>query len=135
MKPVTLSNGLELPRGAIVQCSTGILDEVPSSWGNPHEFDGFRFHRLRSNPEDAHRFQFASPTLKVPGFGLGKDACPGRFFASNQIKIILAHIIQNYDIALEKPEQGRPKNIMFEVNVLADPTAKILFRRRRTNAS
>lgn len=63
-------------------------------------------------------------------FGLGKDACPGRFFATNQIKIILAHLIFNYDFALEKPEAGRPKNFMFEVNVLADPTAKLLLKRR-----
>uniref|UniRef100_A0A093V610 Ent-kaurene oxidase n=1 Tax=Talaromyces marneffei PM1 TaxID=1077442 RepID=A0A093V610_TALMA len=128
--PIKLSNGLELPVGVIVQCNTGVLDEVPESWGDPHAFDGFRFYRLRRKPEDAHKYQFPSISLESMEFGLGKDACPGRFFATNQIKIILAHLIFHYDIALEKPEAGRPKNFMFEVNVLADPTAKLLLKRR-----
>lgn len=130
LTPVKLSNGLELPAGVIVQCNTGILDEVPQNWGDPHAFDGFRFYKLRSKPEDAHKYQFPSISLESMEFGLGKDACPGRFFATNQIKIILAHLIFHYDLALEKPEAGRPKNFMFEVNVLADPTAKLLLKRR-----
>ncbi|OKL62874.1 hypothetical protein UA08_01834 [Talaromyces atroroseus] len=130
LTPVKLSNGLELPVGVIVQCNTGVLDEVPESWGDPHAFDGLRFYKLRSKPEDAHKYQFASISLESMEFGLGKDACPGRFFATNQIKIILAHLIFHYDLALEKPEAGRPKNFMFEVNVLADPTAKLLLKRR-----
>ncbi|EED17165.1 cytochrome P450, putative [Talaromyces stipitatus ATCC 10500] len=130
LTPVKLSNGLELPRGVIVQCNTGVLDEVPESWGDPHAFDGFRFYKLRSKPEDAHKYQFASISLESMEFGLGKDACPGRFFATNQIKIILAHLILYYDLALEKPDLGRPKNFMFEVNVLADPTARLLLKRR-----
>lgn len=130
LTPIKLSNGLELPAGVIVQCNTGVLDEVPESWGDPHAFDGFRFYKLRSKPEDAHKYQFPSISLESMEFGLGKDACPGRFFATNQIKIILAHMIFHYDLALEKPEAGRPKNFMFEVNVLADPTAKLLLKRR-----
>lgn len=130
LTPIKLSNGLALPAGVIVQCNTGVLDEVPESWGDPHTFDGFRFYKLRRKPEDAHKYQFPSISLESMEFGLGKDACPGRFFATNQIKIILAHLIFNYDFALEKPEVGRPKNFMFEVNVLADPTAKLLLKRR-----
>jgi len=64
-------------------------------------------------------------------FGLGKDACPGRFFASNQIKIVLAHLIRNYNMALEDMSAGRPKNPMFEVNVLGDPTANVLLKKRK----
>lgn len=129
MIPVRLSNGLQIPVGTIVQCNTAVLEEAPSSWGDPTQFDGFRFYRLRSKSGDAHKYQFASPTLESMEFGYGKDACPGRFFASNQIKIILAYIIRNYDITLEDKVGGRPRNIMFEVNVLADPTKKVLFKR------
>lgn len=130
LKPVKLSNGLELSPGVIVQCNTGVLSEAPESWGDPYAFDGFRFYNLRSKPEDAHKYQFPSISLESMEFGLGKDACPGRFFATNQIKIILAHMIFHYDLALENPEQGRPKNFMFEVNVLADPTARLMLKKR-----
>lgn len=132
MIPITLSNGFHIPAGTIVQCNTNILDESPPDWGDPHAFDGFRFYKLRNrSPEDINRFQFASPTYDSMQFGFGRDACPGRFFASNQIKIILAYILSHYDIKFEDGVVGRPKNIMFEVNVSADPTKMVLFKRMR----
>jgi cytochrome P450 len=131
MIPIDLSNGFHVPAGTIVQCNTNILDEAPAEWGDPQAFDGFRFYKLRSKPEDANRFQFASPSYDSMQFGFGNDACPGRFFASNQIKIILAHILRYYDFKFEEGVVGRPKNIMFEVNVLADPTVKVLFKKAR----
>ena len=132
MIPITLSNGFRIPAGTIVQCNTNILDEAPPEWGDPHEFDGFRFYKLRNrSPDDINKFQFASPTYDSMQFGFGRDACPGRFFASNQIKIILAYILSHYDIKFEDGVVGRPKNFMFEVNVLADPTKMVLFKKIR----
>lgn len=32
------------------------------------------------------------------GFGFGKHACPGRFFALNEMKIFVAHMVLNYDV-------------------------------------
>ncbi|KAI8955479.1 cytochrome P450 [Xylaria longipes] len=129
MVPIKLSNGFRVPAGTIVQCNTNMLDEAPAEWGDPSAFDGFRFYKLRSKPEDTNKFQFASTSYDSMQFGFGNDACPGRFFASNQIKIILAYILSNYDFKFEDGVVGRPKNIMFEVNVLADPTIKVLFKK------
>ncbi|KAI1369844.1 cytochrome P450 [Xylaria arbuscula] len=130
MIPIDLSNGFHIPAGTIVQCNTNMLDEAPAEWGDPHAFDGLRFYKLRSNkPENANKFQFASTSYDSMQFGFGNDACPGRFFASNQIKIVLAYILSHYDLRFEDGVVGRPKNIMFEVNVLADPTAKVLFKK------
>ncbi|KAK5626397.1 hypothetical protein RRF57_002112 [Xylaria bambusicola] len=129
MIPIDLSNGFHIPTGTIVQCNTNMLDEAPAEWGDPHAFDGFRFYKLRSKPEDANKFQFASTSYDSMQFGFGNDACPGRFFASNQIKIVLAYILSHYDFKFEDGATGRPKNIMFEVNVLADPTVKVLFKK------
>ncbi|KAI1175879.1 cytochrome P450 [Nemania sp. FL0916] len=131
MIPIELSNGFRIPAGTIVQCMTDMLDEAPAEWGDPYSFDGFRFYKLRSNPEDVNKFQFSGTSYDSMQFGFGNDACPGRFFASNQIKIILAYILANYDIKFEDGIVDRPKNIMFEVNVLADPTVNVLFRKQR----
>lgn len=135
MVPIKLSNGFHIPTGTIVQCNTNILDEAPAEWGDPNAFDGFRFYKLRSKPEDTNKFQFASTSYDSMQFGFGNDACPGRFFASNQIKIILAYILSNYDFKFEKGVVGRPKNVMFEVNILADPTVKVLFKKIQRGAS
>ncbi|KAH9907589.1 putative cytochrome P450 [Xylariomycetidae sp. FL2044] len=130
MIPIDLSNGFHIPAGTIVQCNTNMLDETPAAWGDPHAFDGFRFHRLRrSQAENANRYQFASPSYDSMQFGFGNDACPGRWFASNQIKIILAYVLSRYNVRFEDGVVGRPKNLMFEVNVLADPTKMVLFRK------
>ncbi|KAI3317912.1 ent-kaurene oxidase [Xylariaceae sp. AK1471] len=41
------------------------------------------------------------------GFGFGKHACPGRFFALNEVKIFVAHMVLHYDI--EHLKEGRAK--------------------------
>jgi cytochrome P450 len=75
----------------------------PNIWGNPdelHGFRAFRFTELRSaSKTDANKFQFAttSPANSVY-FGRGKHDCPRRFFASSEIKTIVAYLIRKYDI-------------------------------------
>ncbi|KAI4691365.1 uncharacterized protein J4E84_003658 [Alternaria hordeiaustralica] len=32
------------------------------------------------------------------GFGFGRHACPGRFFALNEMKVFIAHMLLNYDV-------------------------------------
>lgn len=44
------------------------------------------------------------------GFGFGRHSCPGRFFAANEVKIALCHILLKYDFKLaeaERPEHER----------------------------
>ncbi|KAK2736196.1 hypothetical protein FQN57_000870 [Myotisia sp. PD_48] len=129
--PITLSNGMKLPAGQVVHCNTAVLEDAPANWGDPNIFDGFRFHRLRSNPSDSNKYQFASSNLEFMEWGLGREACPGRFYASCEIKIILAHILLKYEIAFENPEAGRPENFMIEVDVIADPRTKLQFKERK----
>ena len=40
-------------------------------------------------------------------FGHGKHSCPGRFFAAQEMKLMLAHLVQHYDIEYmaERPPQ------------------------------
>lgn len=49
-------------------------------------------------------------------FGYGKHACPGRFFAANEIKVIVINLLRKYDI---ETRQGR-------VNVMGEP--ELFFR-------
>ncbi len=58
-------------------------------------------------------------------FGFGRHACPGRFFAANEIKLVLAQLLLNYDMKL--PE-GAEK--LREIpGVGPDPNREILVRR------
>ena len=71
--------------------------ELLPGGGDPSTFDPFRYSRLRedkSTPENANKFQFAMTDRNSLHFGHGKYACPGRFFASNEIKILLCHLLR-----------------------------------------
>ena len=42
-------------------------------------------------------------------YGFGKHACPGRFFAAHKMKLMLAYLVQHYDIEYmsERPAQTK----------------------------
>lgn len=61
-------------------------------------------------------------------FGYGMHACFGRFFATHMIKIILAHLLLNYDLALKVAIPVR--NIVIRSQRIGNPHVEVLFRRR-----
>ena len=36
------------------------------------------------------------------GFGFGRHACPGRFFALNEMKVCIAHMLLNFEVEYMK---------------------------------
>ena len=58
---------------------------------------------------------------------------PGRFFAANELKAILAYIVANYDLKIAG-DGGRPANLYFGANVVPSPKGQILFRKRKVTA-
>lgn len=57
---------------------------------------------------------------------------PGRFFASNELKALLAFVVLNYDVKLEK-DGVRPPDEYFGNSIIPNRTAKVLFRKRAGN--
>lgn len=57
-------------------------------------------------------------------------SCPGRFFANNEVKIVLAHLIRHFDLALPDGK-GRPEAITYDVAFKPDPNKEVLFKRIR----
>ncbi|KAI3528217.1 cytochrome P450 [Colletotrichum filicis] len=128
-KPVTLSNGLELPEGSRIAVSCQRMTDG-SVYLDPSRFDGYRYLRMREslgagNDGAAH---FVSTSPEHLGFGHGQHACPGRFFAANEVKIILCHLLLKYDWRLAAEQQ--PNTINFGFTMEVDPKAKLEIRRR-----
>ncbi len=96
------------------------------------KFDPYRFVRLRTTAapdpiayKNREQYQFVSVTKENMTFGFGRHACPGRFFAANEIKLILAQLLLNYDIKLTESDAG--------AQVLRpDPNRTILMRKVQT---
>ena len=62
---------------------------------------------------------------------LTRTHSPGRFFAANELKALLAFLVVNYDFKLAEGTE-RPLNLYFAEQVVPDPTAKLLFRKRQS---
>ncbi|KAL4884274.1 cytochrome P450 [Aspergillus karnatakaensis] len=104
-EPLVLDDGTRIPKGAQVRLTT---ENMWNSSVYPHaaEFDGYRFVKLREQERDASAgaggggLSFVSVSANHMGFGYGKHACPGRFFAGAETKIALCHILLKYEFEL-----------------------------------
>ncbi|EIN06110.1 cytochrome P450 [Punctularia strigosozonata HHB-11173 SS5] len=130
LKDHTFSDGTFVPRGTSLAAPAIATHEDSSNYDDPFTFNPWRFSDLREGSETAkHQLVNTSPEFLT--FGHGKHACPGRFFAANEMKMMLAHIVMHYDVQLENGSRVRPPNSYFAVNCLADSTAKICLRKRQ----
>ncbi|KAI1873506.1 hypothetical protein JX265_005128 [Neoarthrinium moseri] len=129
-RPWTLSCGLTIPAHTTVGIPTQAITMDPKLYPNPEVFDPFRFERIRKeNPEFEGRAQYVASNPSSMAFGYGRHACPGRFFAAQEIKAIMAYLLRKYDIRFSEG-QSRPVSLRAETQFLPHPTATVEFRAR-----
>ncbi|KAK0625689.1 Cytochrome P450 monooxygenase trt6 [Lasiodiplodia hormozganensis] len=127
---MTLSDGTYLPKGALLGIPTSTMRTPGGRWGgDAARFVGDRFLKLREESGGSgNRFQFVSTSADHMGFGYGRQACPGRFFAATQIKVTIIHLLLHFDWRWEEGK-GQPQSVIQSEHI-PDPEAEILFRRR-----
>jgi len=76
-------------------------------------------------------YNLVSTSADYQPFGHGRHACPGRFFAANELKLLLAYMVLNYDIELL---EKRPEGQWVGQVALPPMKATIKVRRRNVNA-
>ncbi|GIK05553.1 hypothetical protein Aspvir_009666 [Aspergillus viridinutans] len=76
-----------------------------------------------------NRWQHTSTGADNINFGHGLWACPGRFFASAEIKVVVAYVIRHYDLRLV---EGRPRPTpkYGGLAIFPDAEAEVEFRPR-----
>ncbi|QPC76567.1 hypothetical protein HYE68_007319 [Fusarium pseudograminearum] len=124
---MTLSDGTFISKNTGVGVSSHRMWD-PSVYPNPDQWDGYRFYNLRQEPGKQNTAQLVSTSPDYLAFGHGQHACPGRFFASNEIKIALVEIIMKYDFELE--EDASPQVYKHGFTLVGDPLLKLRIRRR-----
>jgi len=130
MKPIDLPDGTHLPAGTKLLVPQAGFSSDAQFFEDPGTFDALRYYKLRQrSEEDANRWQFTTLTDTNLNFGAGKHACPGRFFAGNEIKMTLAYFLRNYDVKL-KDGEPRPKPMVIVMSKAPKPNVELLFRRR-----
>ena len=130
MTDLTLSDGTFLPRGSFVAANVLATHTDPAYYPSPNKFDPFRFANLRSSsPDEANKHQMVNTSAEYLSFGHGRHACPGRFFAVNELKAMMCWLLMNYDVKTEV-EGVRPENVYKGTRLIPNPFAKVLFRKR-----
>lgn len=101
-----LQDGTVIPAGTFIECHNIPVLHDPAFYKDPDVFDPYRFYNLRTNAaypdpnnfRSREQYQFVSVTKENVSFGFGRHACPGRFFAANEIKLLMARFLLEYDV-------------------------------------
>ncbi|CAG8668495.1 4894_t:CDS:2, partial [Scutellospora calospora] len=97
----TFENGYQIPNGRIVILNlVDTINDEDLQGRNPKEFYAYR-HLERNTQATKIERNFLN-------FEGGKNSCPGRYLAVNQIKLILHQILLKYNIRTES-EKALPK--------------------------
>jgi cytochrome P450 len=125
MSDFTFSDGLFIPKGTKICVNTHGRHFDEGFYPNAYAFDGFRFLN-KGDPDNQP--PAVLPTVDYHAFGYGRPACPGRFFAIVELKLMMAHLLINYDVKLQAGTY--PSKLCFETIVIPSRTESILYRKR-----
>lgn len=130
MKDFTFSDGTVIPEGTFVGVAVLATQHDPQYYDDPDTFNPWRFSDLREESDESGRHLLVSTGIEYFPFGHGRHACPGRFFAAIELKLMLAHIVMNYDVKAEL-DGVVPPILEFGQNLAPNMKAKVLFKNRQ----
>lgn len=96
----TFSDGTHVPQGALLAAPIKAYQRDENAY--PGGFNP------RRSMEDTEHPKVTDISPAFLNFGLGRAACPGRWFTSNLLKLVLTRLLLDYDF-VRLPE--RPKNV------------------------
>ena len=107
------------------------MENDPEKITNPMKFDGLRAYKERKEAATGTEKEllFSSPGKDFLNFGYGKMACPGRFFASVVVKMIVAKALADFEFQFP-PGTSRPRNLLIHEFPFTWPTNKMRVRRK-----
>ncbi|KAM3417121.1 hypothetical protein BST61_g8697 [Cercospora zeina] len=134
---IKLSDGTWIAPGVMVATPACCIHRDAQDYPNPDVFDPFRFFSQgrQSSSAGGGRTEQNSVTALVAttksfvAFGHGKHACPGRFFAAFEMKLMLARIVMDHDVRVKEVE--RPKYVYMNGFRAPSEEIEVLVRLRR----
>lgn len=130
------AEGWRAPQGTLMGLDIHNVQHDPDIYPNPNTYDAFRFSRSTEEADASTVHKEVSGTKAARllttsdvflAFSHGRHSCPGRFFASLEMKLMLAHMVMHYEF---QPLKSRPSNIYLGRTVLPSMTTTIKVRRK-----
>ncbi|KAI0401753.1 cytochrome P450 [Xylaria palmicola] len=139
LSPILLSNGFTIPAGTHICAASDARSRDSKLYDTPLEFRPMRFlspsgSKATKSAEVDSANLFSSVTAGDSWFGTGRQACPGRWYASAQIKLVLCLLLTQYEFKFPAGRTERPKNWVKDEKTGPDMEQIILFRRRAMEA-
>ncbi|KAE8350518.1 cytochrome P450 [Aspergillus coremiiformis] len=137
LTPFVFRDGLQVDRDDWVCIPQRGMMYDPSRYSDPAGFDGFRFARANKILREGYvpvEVPDRVPSILTdvsadwPIWGLGNTACPGRFYASTILKLILVCILDEWDCRLLAP--NAPRSRTWRSSIVPRESTVILFHRR-----
>ncbi|MCJ1268802.1 hypothetical protein MMC22_008690 [Lobaria immixta] len=139
--PYTFSgpDGPHVPAGNWISVPSRSIMRDPAHYTSPETFDPLRFatNVIATGETDmevnAAHVKYTDASYKYPLWGLGKRICPGRFYASIALKLVVAEMVLNYDLKLADEKGAAGNESFFSFDSFRVPRAGISMRRRFSN--
>ncbi|KAL4884489.1 cytochrome P450 [Aspergillus karnatakaensis] len=96
---LTLDDGTHLPFGARISVAAYAIHRDEDKWTDATTYNPSR-HEQDGLPMSRASERFLS-------FGLGKRACPGRFFVTDEMKLLFAHLLVKYEFRVVTPPRTK----------------------------
>ncbi|KAB8220002.1 cytochrome P450 [Aspergillus novoparasiticus] len=129
-KDLVLSDGLRLPKGTHICMASGPIGMDTKYISDPDTFDALRYV-----DGDKAQSQFVHTSATSMHFGLGRYACPGRFFATVVLKAILSRFLMEYEFRFGPDQVGRPKNMLLGDKIVPNTSVDVYVRKRTGSRS
>lgn len=141
MSPIRLSNGDMIPKGTFISMPTAMMNKDPSNFPNPETFDYLRFYSPPPSQKEYSKDEekpnlnprndgFASIGPKELWWGNGRFTCPGRWYASIMIKLIIAKLLTECDMSFPDGQTTRPPNEWKDDSFHVNKKQEIILRPR-----
>jgi cytochrome P450 len=130
LEDITLEDGTFIPKGHQLSVSCHSMRDN-AIYKNASSWDGYRFYRQREQPGMENKAQLSSTSPEHMGFGYGVHACPGRFFAANEVKIIMIYLLLQYE--WRTPPGSKPNPLSWCTTWATDPTFELEVRRKSSD--
>jgi Cytochrome P450 len=153
IKDFVFSDGSRVPKGTLISAVMAPRQLDDKVYPDATTFKGFRFSDMREEEGEDVKNQMVATSADYLNFGHGKHAwwvkrlcvewlgpcmlivqwhrhqknSPGRFFAVNELKAMMAHLVVTYDFMINEI----PKPLQFGIFKAPNPMGEVLFRKRR----